>query len=144
MHISHEAHILSGLNTLQQQFKDIFSHCRRTQSLTVLFARLPLPTHKSRLVSMAGAFRYVSEHAENRTEHLVAYWALVCPSKILANPSNVGGIYLQWGSTPEEGCPLHAKAPILTVMLLFTVRQWHSKTCQHPATSACLYEMDHF
>lgn len=58
---------------------------------------------------MAGAFRYVNEHAGKRNERLVVYWTVVCQSQILTNPSEVGGTYLQRGSTPEEGSSLHAK-----------------------------------
>lgn len=85
-------------------------------------------------VSMAGAFRYVNAHAENRTEQLLVYWTLICQSLKLTNPSEVGGTNLLSGATPEKESHLQVKAPFLTVMLLFIVGQWHSTRQPRPTT----------
>lgn len=90
------------------------------------YGGLLLSAHKSGLVSMARAFRYVNEHAEKRTERHVVYWTFVYKSKILTNRREVGGVCFTERLDPGR---MDARSSImmwmhfLTVMLLFTVRE---------------------
>lgn len=90
------------------------------------YGGLLLSVHKSGLVSMAGAFRNVNEHAEKRTERHVVYWTFVCQYKILANRREVGGVCFTEMLDPGRMDPrssIMMSTHFLTVMLLFTVRE---------------------
>lgn len=69
---------------------------------------------------MAGAFRNVNEHAEERMERHVVYWT------ILANRREVGGVCFTERLDPGRMDPRSSvmmSTHFLTVMLLFTVRE---------------------